>query len=194
MIFIPKAASGMCALASKDAARYALNHLRVREVAGERFHLEATDGKRLAILRGPCLPTPQEVLAAGAHASPETILTEGLLLASVLKGAFKMEGDNLGILLGRPNTLLFVINKSLITEPGEGRFPDVDAVLPKTPALFSIAVDPILLASILTAASKVQHPDACKVQLLFWNATSPMGIICQGPDGITFDAMLMPLA
>jgi hypothetical protein len=49
-VFLPRNVSGLAAVAAMEATRYTLSCVRVSECPGGWYRLEATDGRRLAIV------------------------------------------------------------------------------------------------------------------------------------------------
>lgn len=195
MILIPKSAHLLASLVSHDALRHFCGAVHVQELedpsGGLCFRAEATDGRKLAIIRGPSnLPSvlPESV--------PDPVALEGLIPAKAFKEAMGLvpKDGKLAVAFG-PNEVMMVAGETVFrTALADGRFPPVDAVLPQKPARFSVRVDPKLLIEVLRAAMEVTDFDHPGVQLLFWDADRPIGITAEGYAGLTFDALLMPVA
>jgi hypothetical protein len=200
MIYLPRSAGRLASLAAGDSARYALTCVRVRELPGGQFRVEATDGKALGVLRGPSLPSKADRRAAQALPRPESLALEALLPAASLRKAFKAlpKGDRgggrrLGVLLANPQSLLVVGDGVLPQPTADARFPDFGSVLPARPALVSFRVNPDLLVDLLKVAAAAME-EGGGVEILYWGAGKPIGLISQGADGVAFDGLLMPLA
>lgn len=200
MLFLPRSAAAVAALAAGQDTRYAVSCVRLREMADSWWRLDATDGRALAIVRGPSEPSEKEKEAAGALPEPDSHLLEVLLPGGDFAGLFKAlprpqrggKPGRLGLLLGRPEVVALAGPSVVRLAPGDGRFPDTDAVLPGAPAPASICVNPNLLIALLRAAAAVAG-DGQRVELLLWRPHQPMGVTSRGENGLTFDGILMPL-
>jgi hypothetical protein len=73
----------------------------------------------------------------------------------------------------------------------EGRFPECDKVLPVHPARCQMAFDPKLMASLCQVAADLGLE---RVDLLYFEATKPVGLIGHNDQGQYFDALIMPLS
>ena len=73
--------------------------------------------------------------------------------------------------------------------------PNIDGVLPKKAAFWGLRVNPELLILVLRAASEVckSKDEVPVVELLYYGPNLPLGVACQGKDGLTFDALVMPM-
>src|SRR5262245_6180805 len=89
MIFLPRCAGSVAALTAAQTARLSMTAVRVCELAGGHWRIEATDGRVLGIIRGPSSPTPQDQRAAEALPEPESLALEVLLQAQEFAAAFK---------------------------------------------------------------------------------------------------------
>jgi hypothetical protein len=199
MIHLPRSAVRLVGLAAGDSARYSLTCVRVRELPGGQFRVEATDGKALGVLRGPSRPSTADKRAADALPRPDALALEALLPAAGLRKAFKALAKEdrrgtrrLGVLLANPQSLLVAGDKVLTQPTAEARWPDIEAVLPTRPALDSFRVNPGLMIELLKVAAAVAEEGA-GVEILFWGAGKPVGVTAQGADGVAFDGLLMPL-
>ena len=77
---------------------------------------------------------------------------------------------------------------------GDGHFPDVNAVLPKGPPAFAIAVNVELLAELLSVIGKILSAETRKVTLAFWKPDVPMAVVAKDQaTGVCLDGLLMPL-
>ena len=79
--------------------------------------------------------------------------------------------------------------------PIEGRFPDAEYVLPKTPAPVSFRIDADLFCVLLKAAGDLARQDGGRaiVDVLCWGFDKPIGVTSKGPDEVYFDGLAMPL-
>lgn len=197
MIYLPRCAAEVLSLAGENT-RYNLAGVRLQELAEGWFRMEATDGRRLGILRGCSSPTMQDESAASRLPPPESILLEGVLLSDDLARAFKIleKGRQLGIMLSSPSPSVVAGDTCMNLRLADGRFPDVDSALPKNGALFGLKVNPTFFMDVLRVARAVaasgDFPE--QVEILYFGQGEPVGIICKGGRGLTFDGIIMPLA
>src|SRR5262249_53352745 len=82
-------------------------------------------------------------------------------------------------------------DQALTARACDGRYPDVDAVLPRHGPLVAVRLDPALLESLLKLAAVIK-PDG-GVDLLFFGPGKPLGLIARNDAGQTLDCLLMPL-
>lgn len=201
MIHLPRCCAAVTSLAAGERSKRVLTFVHVRQLADARWRVEATDGRALGVLHGPSSPTPEDLDAALALPTPERLAAEALLPAAEIRRAFESlpKGRRgcdrtLGVLLARPQTMLVAGGTVARCACEDGRFPDVDGVLPKGPALVSIRIDPELLAGLLRAAGAVAKTgERPGVELLWWGKDRPLGVACRGAAGVCFDGLLMPL-
>jgi DNA polymerase III sliding clamp (beta) subunit (PCNA family) len=196
MLLLPKNVSRLSDLVSRGAGRENLSGIRVQEFA-DSYRLEATDGKRLLVIRGPQVAdtTPQDRLTCDSLADAPTAAFDALVPADDWSKAFKAvkKGENVGVALSAVEITLAAGTQTLKTHPLEGRFPDVNGVLPKKPALWSVSFNPVLMAELLTVIAQVAGEDVCRVSLHFYGAKHPIGLFCSNPTGQFADALLVPL-
>ncbi len=197
MIFLPKSAAPLAALAAGSDTRYSLSCVRLRELADAHFRLEATDGRVLGILRGPSSPTAADRVAGESLPEPDTLALEALLPGRGLLGALRgLKGEaRLAVRLARPQALLASGGCLTRLDCLDGRFPDTDGVLPQRPAPVSFRVDADLLVRLLKAAGAVAEAGDCAgVEVLYWGRDMPIGVTARGAAGLAFDGLIMPLA
>jgi hypothetical protein len=173
--------------ADEGASRFACSGVRVLDQNGA-YRLEATDGRRLAIVRGeyPVAdgPSPnrdfivparewQEALAAlkkatdrGRHTIP------AFLSADKHDYTFRTVGwQKQGVL-------------------AEGRWPNTDGALPRKPPVWVARFNPKYLASLCDLAAAL----GCEgVDLLVYAGDGPVGLCGKNDQGQYLDALVMPL-
>ncbi len=206
MILLPKYLAYLTHLAGKES-RFAMGAMKI--IVGEDYYrLEVTDGHCLGIVRGPT--EPDGVKPPPGMPMPgdlECEADEGLIPAGEMSRAWKQTGKAgvLGVHLTPSGALLFGEGVRYAVTMSEGRFPDVDVVLPKGPAPVSIKVNAYLLMDVLNIAAEVATKGSSKasptVTLLFWPGVEtpggvigvPMGVTALNDDGVTFDGLVMPM-
>jgi DNA polymerase III sliding clamp (beta) subunit (PCNA family) len=79
-------------------------------------------------------------------------------------------------------------------EESEGRFPNVDMVMPKTKPDVKIGLNPEYLAKLATAFARFQHDKRLPIiEFSVWDAQSPIQITATNDAGQTMTALLMPM-
>jgi hypothetical protein len=199
MLFLPKCAVGVTSLAAGAGGRRPLHCVRVRELKGGDFRLDATDGRALGIVRGPSLPSPTDLAAARALPAPSSLAFESLVGARELARAMRQLGaeGRLAVLLGSREVVLSAGGTVSHCPAEDERFVDTDSVLPTTPAPVSFRVDPRLLIAALKAALAIAESGGeggvPAVELLWWGNGRPVGVTALGAGGVSFDGLVMPL-
>src|SRR5262249_45920306 len=112
-----------------EQSRYALAVVRIRDPGSGSYRAEATDGKALAIVQGlnapdACYPLLEEL----PDSPPELLVSRDTWLQGFKLGDRKRP---VGIGAGEGGIVLAVGDQSVTAPPADGRYPDVDSVLPK---------------------------------------------------------------
>jgi DNA polymerase III sliding clamp (beta) subunit (PCNA family) len=189
LLYLPRNLACLAALPTRDASRFALQAVRVRDPGGGLYRAEATDGRLLAILRGP---TPDaDYPALDGHGPGQS--AEVLVSRTDWQRAFQL-GDKsrpVGLAASEGELVLAVGDQALTATPAEGRYPDVDQVLPRHGALLAMRLDPLLLGALLRVAAAVNRGGG--VDLLYYGPGKAVGLMARSDDGHAFDGLLMPL-
>jgi hypothetical protein len=191
-VFLPKNVSGLAGIAATEATRYTLSCVRVMECLGGWYRLEATDGRRLAIVQGPS--KEPRVPLPGLDTAPNGA-SEVLVPVADWKAAFKQarKEDVVGLVAGAELVTLATARTTSTCPPGEGRFPPVDQVLPKTLPLVRFTVNPELLAGLCHLAHTLD-PEGNRVEILWYGPDRPIGLMARNDEQQqTLDCLLMPL-
>jgi hypothetical protein len=202
MIFLPKNLGSLATLAGEENVRYSLAGIHVLD-EGDFYRIEVTDGKLLAIVCGPDARSS----GAGRHITDEQqqAIEEApggvfdlLVPASRWKEAFRQlpKDTALGLAAGEGVITLALPQAIARCSPIEGRWPNVDMVLPPTGPLVRIRVNAKTLARLLDVAaifSEQSPAEPPAVDILFYGRDKPIGIIGKNHLGQTFDALMMPL-
>lgn len=183
MIQLPRSAGLMAKLAARSASRYTLEGVQVA-ANGTEYKLIATDGHVLGVLRGSVIPPGMEACV--------------IVPISAWEQAFKFCPKDSGHIELHQESLV-AIGKARTEVPFDaikGHFPDWMRVMPKTAPLLRMKVNPAILVRLLQVADAVaqthqEFPNT--VELFFYAATTPMGVVAIGKD-VTFDGLCMPLA
>jgi hypothetical protein len=184
-VFLPKNLAALANVTARDAGRYAANALRVLDLGGA-YRVEATDGKRLAVVRGPAKEESYPAL-------PNAGTGELLVGSADWRAGFRLGGKQRPVgLAAEGDKLTLAVGEQAVTgtAPG-GRFPDFAGVLPRRPAPLSFRIDPLLLIGLLQAAAALDPVNG--VGVLFYGADKPVGLIAHNDAGQFFDGLLMPL-
>jgi hypothetical protein len=216
-LYLPRSVASILPFAAKEAGRYAaMTGVRVCRFAdkdGHYFKVEATDGKRAVILRGPC---KMPAVDHDALINAPNGVHEALVEARELKRAFDLciprdfksrsgATPPLGLELSEHQVVMAGPGGTITTNALEGRFPDIRQVLPKQGAKMGFRVNPHLLSELLLTASQFLDEAGMFVEVLFWEGEGeadpkgqptchPVGVIARNAEGITFDSLIMPIS
>lgn len=202
MIFLPKNLGTLATLAGDESLRYALAGIHLLD-EGDYYRCEVTDGRLLAIVCGPDARTA----AAARHITDEQLqaiedapggVFDVVVPAGRWKEVFRQlpKDAALGLATGEGVITLALPQAVARCSPLEGRWPNVDLVLPPTGPLVRIRINPKMLARLLEVAAAFAEPspsEAPAVDLLWYGRDKPLGIAGKNHHGQTFDALLMPL-
>jgi hypothetical protein len=194
-LFIPKNLLRLAELCAPEGGRYTMSGVRVIDLQDGRYRLEATDGKRLAIVHGQS--QAPKAGASDTFAALEAVAnsgTEAIVSAADWKTALKMGSkrvDRVGLVINADAITLACGEQVLKARPVEGRWPDVGMVLPRTPPLVRFTISPGVLAGLLDVAEALQSEG---VTLLYYGPGRPIGLMGKNGEGQFFDALLMPLS
>ena len=189
LLYLPRNLACLGALPTRDASRFTLQAVRVRDPGGGLYRAQATDGRLLAILRGP-VPDADYPPLTGRDPGEGT---EVLVSRDDWQRAFRL-GDKarpVGLAASAGELVLAVGDQALTVQPAEGRYPDVDQVLPRHGPLVAVRLDPVLLGALLRAAAAVNPGGG--IDLLYYGPGKPLGLMTRTDDGHAFDGLLMPL-
>jgi hypothetical protein len=188
-LYLPANLAALARLAPKENPRYRMDCLRVLDPADGTYRVDVTDGRRLAIVRGP-VQSPAGYPAADEHPNglseclvPKDLWVQAMKAAQERPVALAMNED--GGLLACWNGLQIPVPH--ITE----RFPPCDSVLPKHPARCQMVFDPKLMAGLCQVAADLGME---RVTLLFFADDRAAGVIGHNSDGQFFDGLIMPLS
>ena len=197
MLYLRKSLGRLADVCSADVGRAAMMGVRVLEYA-ESYRLEATDGRRLLIVRGPNDGGDGQKASIGwlntlLEDAPDGTF-DGLVPAKEWSAAFRSAKENpVGLVMGDKQFSFGFGQQTLRGSLVEGRYPDVNVVLPRKGAPLTIRVDARLLASLLMSMAAVRSDGDQWVDLHFYGSKTPMGLSWQDGNGMTADAILMPL-
>jgi hypothetical protein len=188
-LYLPRNLAGLAKIASNDPGRYALAAVRVLDPGDGTYRLEATDGRRLAVVRGD----NERAAYPAVEEAPFPPGPAALIPLEEWGQAFRLGVKHrpVGLTLGEQDFLFAVETASFAGKPAEGRYPDFAPVLPQAAAVVSFRVNPDVLAGLLSLA-KGLGMDA--IHVLWWSPGHPVGLAGQNDQGQFLDALLMPLS
>jgi hypothetical protein len=199
LLFIPRSLCALKRVAAKtEHARFgATQGIRIALAKGL-FRAEATDGHRAVVVQG-LVPT-EEPPWPGFKDLPNDAF-ETIVLPKDLERACKL-GD--GFLQSRFGLLGIAtigggvclgLGTDVLTAPTvEGRFPNMDNVIPKKRPLFTFRVDPKVLAETLLAMAELLPEEAKGVQCFYYGDGLPLGFCAKNiENGLMIDALAVPL-
>src|SRR5262249_47574803 len=145
---------------------------RVRDPGGGLYRAEATDSRLLAVVQGPVPHASYPALGEAADGGG----AEALVAKDDWRRAFGL-GDRrrpVGLAADAGGGLTLPVGaRALTARSCDGRYPDVDAVLPRHGPLVAVRLNPTLLGGLLKLAAVI-NPDG-GVDLLFFGPGKPLG-------------------
>jgi DNA polymerase III sliding clamp (beta) subunit (PCNA family) len=201
VLFFPKHTVQIADLCGDNQTRYSLQGIHVLEYEGGHYRVEASDGHYAGIVKG------QSVDPAASHL---TAVTNKLHEASngcydyivprdswnagfkLCKNPATKQNEPLGIVASEEELTMAVSDCTAKAAPIDGRFPNVDAVLPKEPPTASIAISPKLLMGLLRTAMAFADPNNQVVVMHVWDGREPqmLGFSTRN-ETQTFDGLLV---
>jgi hypothetical protein len=187
-VYLPANLAVLARLAPKESPRYRLDCVRVIDPGDGTYRVDVTDGRRLAIVRGSVQQAAYEAVESSADGTAEILVP-----LPTWAQAFKSAGrDPVGLGVDDDGLILATRSGARFAAPSpEGRYPDCDAVLPKSAARWQVRVDPLLLGGLLQVAAALGLEG---VDLLYFAKDKPLGLIGRNDQGQYLDALIMPLA
>jgi hypothetical protein len=147
MLKIPANVASIAKLADPSNSRYALAGLLVSE-RPDGYQVEATDGKRLGIVRGPGAEAERpEALADAPNGATEALIAAADF-ANLVKANSKARWPAL-LVLGTDASTFLSDGKVVRVRNLDGRWPAIDQVLPMNPPAAEFAVSAKLFAELL---------------------------------------------
>lgn len=199
-VLLPPLAAHLAKVAARDEGRYSMAGVRVLDPGDGTYRLEATDGRRAAILRGynldttplPELPEADPSVRAGEGVVPLADWIDGFKMVPAAR--VRRPQAPLALVLRRDDVCMTTVGAQRQARLLDGRFPSIDRVLPSGPAVVSFQVNPKLLIELLQIALAVCGDDP-KVTIHFWKDGAPVGLSCMTAEhgGVFLDGLVMPL-
>jgi hypothetical protein len=201
LVFIPRSLCALKRVAAKNEhARFgATQGIRISVKKGL-YRAEATDGRRAIFAQGI---VDNDVPWPGFRDTPDDAF-EIVIPPKDLERACKTAETSLGPHSSVPSlvgvatmgakVILGLGNDVMSTEAIDGRFPDTRTCVPATRPMFTVRVDPKLLAETLLAMADMLPLHASGVQLFFYGNDKPIGVCARNIDtGMMIDGLVVPL-
>src|SRR5262245_21517316 len=199
LLFIPRSLCALKRVAAKaEHARFgATQGIRIAMKLGL-YRAEATDGHRAIIVQG--LAPKEEPPWPGFKELPNDAF-EAIILPKDLERACKVGEDFLqsrfrmvGIATVGNGVCLGLGSELVTAQNVEGRFPQMDKIIPKKRPLFTFRVDPKILAETLLAMADLLPDTDRGVQFFYYGGCLPLGFCARNPEtGMMIDALVVPL-
>lgn len=192
MILIPKSLASLASVAARGE-KWAMDCIHLIEMVDPDgkpcFRAEVTDGKRAAIVRGPCDPTPAE--EARISGLPEPTATEALIPTKAFVEAMRImkDADRLAVSLGAAESALGTLTGAFRVPNVQGRFPLIESAMPQKAPKFSMRVNAKLLAELLLAAAQIDNV----AEVHFWG-DNLFAVSAKNDKEIVFDGLFVHLA
>jgi hypothetical protein len=201
LLFIPRSLCALKRVAAKaEHARYgATQGIRITLASGL-YRAEATDGRRAVVVQG--LVPIEDPPWPGFKEVPDDAC-EAIVLPKDLERACKV-GDQLvqsrfdmvGMATLGDGVLCLGLGTDLVAaRTVEGRFPQIENVMPQKRPMFTFRIDPKLTAETLLTIAELLPDDARGVQCFYYGDGYPLGFCAQNPEnGMMIDALVVPLS
>jgi hypothetical protein len=164
------------------------------------YRAEATDGRRAVVVQG--LVPIEDPPWPGFKEVPDDAC-EAIVLPKDLERACKVgdqfvqsQFDTVGLATTGNGVVCLGLGTDLVTaRTVEGRFPQIDNVMPRKRPMFTFRIDPKLTAETLLAMADLLPDDARGVQCFYYGDGYPLGFCAQNPEnGMMIDALVVPLS
>lgn len=194
---LPRNLAALCKVAGKEHNdRFnAMSCVQLLDQGDGLYRAEATNGRIAAIIAGPFdyFDSPGEFSPWPTADAAANVLMPADHFAKALSG---IKPDK-----GQPDTVMLATKDGQVAVYGHGsnrtflrwngRFPNIDLVLPRRLPLVRVRVDPGLLITLLQVAKAVNE---AAVELLYYSPVKPIGLIASNENGQAFDGLIVPLA
>ena len=190
MIRIPKSLSKILVACATDEGRYAMKAIRIQEFKNDHYRIDATDGKMAVVVTGE---SEAANYGAGLPAPDEDARFDYLVDADEMDKAFRLcpKGGAIAIQADRDGVFIAVGQTVTRLDINEGRFPDVDMVLPKDKnPIARFRMNPAVLIRALEAAKGMELVNNT-VEFFVYASDKPVAITGLG-EKYAFDSIVMP--
>jgi hypothetical protein len=199
LLFIPRSLCALKRVAAKsEHARFgATQGIRIALASGL-YRAEATDGRRALVVQG--LVPLEDPPWPGFKDTPDDAF-EAIILPKDLERACKVGEDFLqsrfglfGIATVGKEVCLGLGTELVTARTVEGRFPNLNQVVPKKRPLFTFRVDPKILAETLLALADLLPDEDRAVQFFYYGDGLPLGFCARNAQtGMMIDALVVPV-
>jgi hypothetical protein len=191
MLKFPANVAALAKLAAAENPRYALNAVLVSE-RPEGYQIEATDGRRLGIARGPGAESERHPRLADAPNGATEALIPAKDFADLVRMGKGYRNESL-LVLGDVSSTFLAAGKVISVPNREGLWPRVDAVLPMKPPAAEFTASARYLCDLLQVAAGFGDEGNGNVLIRFWDANTPVAVQTANSNGQSFFGLVMPV-
>lgn len=196
--YVGKIAQAAASAQRGHGSRFSTHGVKVSLRPRGGWRLDATDGRLAVVIQGdapdgPKLHSPDEQLLASIVPADDFARAFKEIPTSGWGGripavAVELLEDSVEL---RPQGA----SSPIVSLPLEGRFPDIDGVIPKGFSPFKVTLGCDLLITLLqiVKAFGKDHDAAPSVEVYLFGPNKPVGFRASHPEGEMLDAILMPL-
>jgi hypothetical protein len=198
LLFIPRSLCALKRVAAKsEHARFgATQGIRIALASGL-YRAEATDGRRAIVVQG--MAPAEDPPWPGFKDTPDDAF-EAIILPKDLERACKVGEDFLqsrfglfGIATVGKEVCLGLGTELVTARTVEGRFPNLNQVVPRKRPLFTFRVDPKILAETLLAMADLLPDEDRAVPFFYYGDGFPLGFCARNAQtGMMIDALVVP--
>jgi hypothetical protein len=198
MLKIPANVAALAKLAAAENPRYALMAVLVSE-QGPLYQVEATDGRRLGVVRGPGGSAPRHPRLTDVPNGATEALIPAKDFAELVRKGKGLPHNETRVVLGDHASTFLADDKVVVVRNVEGRWPPIDQAFPKKPPAAEFAANAKYLSELLLIASLFGDDDRGEVGhgnvlIRFWDANTPIAVQTANHTGQSFYGMLMPVS
>jgi hypothetical protein len=187
---IPANVAALAKLAAAENPRYALMAVLVSE-QDNLYQVEATDGRRLGVVRGPGGGQERHPRLADAPNGA----TEALILAKDFADLVKAKKRQETLLVLGDPVSTFLADEKVVSLPNvEGKWPPIDQVFPQKPPAAEFTVGARYLSELLQVAVAFGDDHNGNVLVRFWDGNTPIALQTANSSGQSFFGMVMPVS
>jgi DNA polymerase III sliding clamp (beta) subunit (PCNA family) len=206
-VLLPANLAGLATISASQTQRYAMTGVLVRQ-SGASYEAMATDGRRLALVRGTPTANPLEYPRVPELAEVPPSAAQAVIPTRAWRDAFRAVPrgraltdpilGHVAVHLGEKESILATTDGEAVhaeTIPNvEGRFPDYEAVLPRDEPRARVDLNPELLLDLVRLARDfVANMEARRITLEVRDPGTP--IVIKATNGTQeFVGLLMPLS
>lgn len=183
-----------------ESSRYVMSGIHVSRKGETGYRVVATNGKVLGLVEGDAGPTDEfptipavETAPNGANSAIVPAAEFVKAMKDVPRKMVRAAMNCLACVIGTQQTTLAssTLDSNIVRQPRnvEGRFPNVDKVIPKTAPAVTLTFNPKFLAELLQVASEFAADGIVTIEVR--GANQPLVIRASSPSQ-TFTGLAMP--